>query len=35
MYVDDLTSRANAVGEVEILKQREELFNKGGFNLHE
>ena len=30
MYVDDLT-----VGEIEILKQKcEELFKKGGFNLH-
>ena len=30
MYVDDL-----AVGEIEILKQKcEELFKKGGFNLH-
>ena len=35
MYVDDLTSVGNTVGEVEILKQKcEELFKKGGFNLH-
>ena len=35
MYVDDLTSGGNTVGEVEILKQKcEELFKKGGFNLH-
>ena len=34
MYVDDLTSGVNAVGEVETLKQKcEELFKKGGFNL--
>ena len=35
MYVDDLTSGSNTVGEVEILKQKcEELFKKGGFNLN-
>ena len=35
MYVDDLTSGGNTVEEVEILKQKcEELFKKGGFNLH-
>ena len=35
MYADDLTSGGNTVGEVEILKQKcEELFKKGGFNLH-
>ena len=35
MYVDNLTSRGNTVGKVEILKQKsEELFKKGGFNLH-
>ena len=34
MYVDDLTSGGNTVGEVEILKQKcEELLRKGGFNL--
>ena len=35
MYVDDLLSGCNTVGEVEIIKQkREELFKKGDFNLH-
>ena len=35
MYVYDLRSGFNTVGEVEILKQKcEELFKKGGFNLH-
>ena len=35
MYVYDLTSGGNTVDEVEILKQKcEELFKKGGFNLH-
>ena len=35
MYLDDSTSGGNTVGEVEILKQKcEELFKKGGFNLH-
>ena len=33
--VDNLISGSNTVGEVEILKQKcEELFRKGGFNLH-
>ena len=35
MYVDDLISVGNTVGEVEILTQKcQELFKKGGFNLH-
>ena len=35
MYVNDLTSWGNIVREVEIPKQKdEELFKKGGFNLH-
>ena len=35
MYVYDLTSGGNTVGEVEILKQKyEELFKNGSFNLH-
>ena len=35
MYVDDLTSASNTVGEVEIfITKREELFKKGGFSLH-
>ena len=35
MYADGLTSGGNTVGEVEILKQKcEELFKKGGLNLH-
>ena len=35
MYADNLTSGDNTVGEVGILKQKcEELFKKGGFNLH-
>ena len=35
VYVDDLTSGDNTVGEVEILKQKfEELFKKGAPNLH-
>ena len=35
MYLGDSTSGGNTVGEVEILKQKcEELFKKGGFNLH-
>ena len=34
-YAEDLTFGGNTVGEVEILKQKcEELFKKGGFNLH-
>ena len=35
MYADDLISGGNTVGEVEILTQKcQELFKKGGFNLH-
>ena len=35
MYVDDLTSGGNTLGEVKILKQKcKLLFEKGGFNLH-
>ena len=35
MYVEDLTSRGNAIGEAEILKQKcEELFKKCAFNLN-
>ena len=34
MYVDDLTSGGNTVGEVEIIKQNcEKLLRKGGFKL--
>ena len=34
IYVDDLTSLGNIVGEEEILKQKsEESFQNGGFNL--
>ena len=35
MYVDDLTSGGNIVGEAEILKQKcEQLFKKGSFSLY-
>ena len=34
IYIDDLTSGGNTVGEVEIFKQKcEELFKKGSFSL--
>ena len=35
MYVDDLVSGSNTIEEVEVIKQKSiELFQKGGFNLH-
>ena len=34
MYVDDLTSRNNTVGEQNFLNRTVKLFQKGGFNLY-